>query len=322
MKKLIWILFLAVITEAKAATYQPNTNFGFIDLLLWQVRESGADNWAQTFNYSSSGDLTQTTLIDAPFNWNTGVRVGIGHQFNQQFDLTLAYTHYQAYASNQTSGVVASAFDGAYFVNNVDGSKLGLSYHSGSIRWQLFYNTVDLNLGRQFSPDPVLLLHPFLGLKAASINQSIYTNWLNPTIATDFTSATENLKNNFSGIGPTLGIDTTWAIYSSTHQSISLIGNVAAGLLVGHWNFNEVFNNNNDIKISVYVNSVNGVSPVTTGLLGLQWKASFAKTELSLRLGYEAQLWFNQEQFYSLSMGRANRPVSLQGGDLEFGFTF
>lgn len=323
MKKLIWILLFALITEANASANLNESTFGFIDLLLWEIRESGADNWAQTFHYSDSGRKVAAGLIDAPFDWHSGIRVGIGREFNEHhFDITFAYTHYQAFASNQASGTVASAFDGGYFVNNTNGANLGLTYNNANIRWQIFYNTVDLNLGRNFKLDPILQLHPFVGLKAASINQAIYTNWLTPTIPTNFTSATENLKNDFSGIGPTIGVETAWVIYTGTHQSLSLIGNVAAGLLFGHWHFNEVFANNSGITITTYVNSVNGVSPVTSGLLGLQWNTFFKKSDLSVRLGYEAQLWFNQEQFYSLSMGRANRPVSIQGGDLEFRYNF
>ena len=317
MKKFIGICFLTLSAISHAATSHEESNFGFIDILQWQVRESGADNWAEIFHITP--EKTTVKLVDAPFDWNTGIRIGIGHTFNQNSnDTTIAYTHYQVTASNQAAGTVASAFDGAYFANNTNGAKLGLAYNNASVRWQFFYNTVDLNRGHHFDIDPVLQIHPYLGLKAASINQTIYTNWYSPSIPTTFTNATENLKNDFSGVGPTIGADTTWAIYTGPAQSLSLVGNIGGGILYGHWRFREVYKNNTPVTITIYVGSVNGAAPVATGLLGMQWKKQFKQADFSVRAGYEAQMWFNQVQFYSLSMGRANRPVSIQGGNLEF----
>lgn len=320
MKKLLWIL-LALTAEVQAATFPNEPTFGFIDVLMWQARESGADNWAQLI--SPAGAQRSAKLIDAPFDWHTGVRIGVGHEFAQHcYDVIFAYTHYQTNASNQASGIVYSAFVGNYFVNNTDGANFGPKYNSGTIRWQLFYNSVDLDLGRNFNLGPVLQLHPFIGLKAASINQNIYTNWLNPTPPTNFTRATENLKNDFWGIGPMIGVDSTWPIYSGECQSLNLIGNIAGGLLWGHWHFNEVYANNTPITITNNVSSINGAAPMAAGLLGLQWIYQFAKTDMSVSLGYEAQVWFNQVQFYSLSMGRINRPVAFQGGNMDIRLNF
>lgn len=317
MKKQIGIFLLLALWGNANAAYQSKSSFGFIDLLWWQARESGAENWAQRF--STNGTTTSVQLIDAPFSWNMGVRLGVGYEFNQRADdILLAYTHYNASANNQTSGTVASAFDGAYFANNLNGASLGLTYNSANANWQLSYRVLDLNLGRHFTIDPVLAIHPYIGLKAARINQSLYTNWFDPNTPTTFTRAAENLKNNFSGLGPMLGADTDWIIYRGSNQSLSLIGNFAAGLLYGHWDFDEVYTNNKPVTITIYVDSVNGASPVVTGLLGVQWFKQFAQADLNIRLGYEAQIWFNQMQFYSLSMGRVNRPLSVQGGNLEF----
>jgi hypothetical protein len=313
-------LLLSTIATQAAPAPDPSS-FVFVDYLLWQVRESGADVWAQTL--VTSGQQTAAQINDAPFAWNSGIRIGLGHEFNDKaYDLALAYTHYQTGAFDQTSGVVASSFDGAYFANNTNGASLGLTYNNANIHWQFFYNTLDLMLGKSFKIDSLLKLHPFLGLKTASINQKIYTNWLNPTIPTTFTAATEDLKNDFWGIGPILGVDTTWSIYSSPNQAFNLIGNISSGLLYGHWHFNEVYNNNVPTTIAVSVESVNGASPMTAGLLGFQYRRQFSKSDFSLSLGYEAQIWFNQIQFYSLSMGRANRPTSIYGANFNLRYNF
>jgi hypothetical protein len=311
------MLLLACMTQAHALT-SPNATFGFVDLLVWQVRESGADNWGQSVTAGGSNRRLYKVL-DAPFDWNTGVRIGVGHSFDQDaYDVTLAYTHYQATASNQASGTVISSFDGNYFVNNTNGANLDISYSNASVRYQFFYNTVDIILGRNCKLDSTLLFHPYLGLKAASINQNIYSNWSNPTIPTNFVNGTENLENNFSGIGPLVGIDSAWSLYTGASQSVDLIGNLAGGLLFGHWSFRDVYANDAPVNITVHNDSVNGASPLVAGLVGLQWSKQLGKSEFSIRLGYEAQIWFNQVAFYSLNLGKINRPVSLQGGNVEF----
>lgn len=321
MKKLCWIFLLVLATKAYAVTPHNQSTFGFIDLLYWQVRESGADNWGQLA--TEHGSTTQYTVLDAPFDWNTGIRIGLGHEFNQgSYDVSLEYTHYQTNASNQASGTVISSFDGNYFANNTDGAALDIPYSSANIRYQFFFDTLDLKLGQHYQLDSVLIFHPFLGLKVATINQKIYSNWYNPIPATDFTTATENLKNNFTGIGPSIGIDSNWLLYGGTRQSFYLVGNLNAGLLYGHTTLSDIYANNKPVTITVHNDSINGASPMLGGLLGLEWNSQLAKSDISIRLGYEAQIWFNQVQFYSLNMGKIIRPVSLQGGNLEFRINF
>lgn len=322
MKKLIGIFLLSCAANALAASTNFNTatnnaNFGFLDILVWNANEGSADNWAKSITVPRL--QASNELIDAPFNVNTGFRIGFGHNFNQgAFDVTLAYTKFQTQAANSATGVVYSSFDGNYFANNTNGASFGPNYASANIRWQIFYNTVDLNLGRHFTLDKILQCHPYLGLKAASINQNIYTNWLNPSTPTNFTAAIEDLKQNFWGIGPTVGVDTTWPMYEGTHQSFDLVGNMAAGLLWGHWTFNEVYANNAPLTINVYQQSLTSTAAMADALLGLQWNYQYNTALISVRLAYEAQVWFNQVRFYELDGGRLNDPMSLQGANLEF----
>lgn len=317
MKKLIGMLALGFMVNAYAVV-NPNSNFAYVDLLFWQCREGGADNWAQII--TPAGIQRTAKPIDAPFNWNEGIRLGAGHSFNPSDDIVLILTHYNTKANSQASGIVYSSFLANYFANNTNGANFGPSYQSATIRWNIFYNTADIDLGHHFNLDRFLQLHPHVGFKVAEINQTVYTNWLNPTTTTDFTAATENLKNNFWGIGPSIGIDMTWPIFCWEQQSFNLVGNVATALVWGHWSFKDIYNNNKPVTITSHVSSVNGLSPMLGGLLGIEWMKHLTKWDFSIRLGYEEQVWFNQLQFYTLDMGRVNRSLSFQGGNLEFKF--
>lgn len=321
LKKLIGILLLACVTHAYAYSSNHQPTFAFADVLYWQMRASGADNWGQ--QAISGGGKTEFKVLDAPYEWNTGIRLGIGREFSEpQFDVVLAYTHYQSTASNQASGKVISSFDGNYFVNNLNGASLDIPYRAANIRYQFFFNDVDLYVGRHYQPDDHLSLHPYFGLKAASIDQKIYSNWIGPIPVSNFTAGSENLTNYFTGVGPAMGVDASWTVYTNATQSIDVLGNLVGGLLYGHTTMTDVYANDQPITITVYDDSINGASPMVGGLLGIAWNKQYAASQLKITLGYEAQIWFNQTQFYSLNMGKMNRSISLQGADLEFRYNF
>lgn len=317
-----FIAILATHAYAASASLSPHpSNFGFIDILSWQVREGGADNWAQTI--PAAGTSVPIRILDAPFKWNRGLRIGVGHIFEPTgHDVILTYTRYHALATNQATGRIASSFDANYFANNTNGASFGPSYQQASIRWQFYYNMVDIDVGHAFYLDKFLQIHPYLGLKTASIKQRIFTNWYNPTVATNFTAATENLRNDFTGVGPSIGIDTTWPIFAGTQQSIRLIGNFVGAMMYGHWSFSDLYANNAPVYINIPVSSVNGAAPMAGGMLGFQWANQFAQSQINLSLGYEVQMWFNQIQFYSLNGGRLNRSTAIQGVDFECRYNF
>lgn len=305
--------------QATSVNNIPN-NYAVVDLLIWQAREGGADNWAKTITPAGAQQTAQ--LADAPFNWNEGVRLSIGHYFPENSDINLAFTHYTTTATNQIAGVVYSSLDANYFANNTNGASFGPSYSNANVRWQLFYNNLDLELGHDFRLDSLLMLHPHFGLEFASIDQTIYTNWNNPTTTSTFTSASENLKNDFSGIGPVFGVDSLWSLYSGSHQSFNIVGNLTTALVWGEWTFKDVYNNNKPVTITVNSDGVNGLSPMIGGLLGVQWNMTMPTTELHVRLGYEEQIWFNQMQIYFLDTGKMNRTTTFQGANLQIKFNF
>lgn len=319
--KFIGIFILALCANAFAAetlsSSSQNSAFGFVDLLSWQLREGAADDWAQIF--ATEGANQPIRVVDAPFQWNKGIRIGAGYNFNPANNyVVVSYTTYHALATNEASGLVASSFVSNYFAKNTDGASLGPSYHSANIRWHVYYDVIDIDAGHRFEFSKHLQLNPYVGLKAASINQRIFTNWYGPDGISTYSQATENLKNDFMGVGPAFGIDSTWPLYERNNkQSINIIGNFVGALLYGHWHFSDIYTDNTPVTITTNVSSINGTSPMVGGLLGLNFTNQFAHSDLSISLGYEVQMWFSQVQYYSLNGGRLNRPMSIQGLDFN-----
>lgn len=321
MKKIIFILFLAFTTQLHSYQYRKDATFAFADLLVWRLREGGADNWAQMI--TPAGTYRTAKIVNVPFNWHAGFRIGVGYNSCcDDYDAILYYTNYSTDGVNQATADVFSAFLGNFFVNNTAGANFGPTYHDASIHWKFWFNTVDLELGHTFKIDPILKLRPFIGLKTAFINQDINTNWQNPTTPTTFTSASEDLKNDFWGIGPSIGINTTWPIYTVPQNSLDIFGNFSGALLWGHWHFKDLYTNNTPTSIAINSSNINGASPMARALLGIQYAGYISRAHMTIRLGYEAQVWFNQLQFYSLNMGRLNNLMSLQGGILDFCVNF
>ena len=320
MKKeiLFFLLLLPLASQGEAFQYQKNSVFVFSDLLFWRAREGSADNWAQNIDLGFVNK--NIDIYGAPFKWNASYRVGIGYKEpEKQWDAVLYYTNFQTSASSQKNGQIYSAFLGNFFVGNTDGiSDNGAYYQSGNINWRFYFNNLDFELGKTFAINKIVNLRPFAGLKAAFINQNIYTNWQNPINVSNFTQGEETLKNDFWGIGPSIGLNTTWPIYKSLKSSFNLIGNFSGALLLGNWNFKDTYTNNAPFYITTNVSPVHGAAPMVRGLLGIEWTSEFSKANLSIHLGYEAQVWANQMQYYSFNMGRLNNLMSIQGA--VFGF--
>jgi hypothetical protein len=321
--------------ETCATTCLPATNSGrnryfFADALLWTVREGVADNWAQIITpmgYLGLGtNVGTTTVVDAPFDWRTGLRVGMGVQRCNGFDLTAYYTNFRTSATSQASGEVYSALMGNFYIGNTDGSDYGPYYRHASIFWDFSFHSIDLEIGRNYAIGSNLELRPFLGLKAAMIKQAIRSNWSNPVNTVkhtySFTSATEDMDLDFWGIGPSLGVTITMPLYNKERYSLKLFGTPSGAIMFGHWKFTELYQNDGNQSVAIDMSPITGAATMLRGVIGLEWEQYFARATSTVRLGYEAQFWLNQMQFYSYNMGRLNNVASLQGGFVEWSIRF
>lgn len=326
MKKIIFILLLTFASQLfafQAFQKKDDNRFAFADLLFWKASVSSSDNWSQVI--TSSSYFQSATINSVNFKYNTGYRVGLGYQQPFDFwDTLFYYTSYKTRGRDQESGNVYSDYVGNFFVNNTDGGSISAApfYGLGAMQWKLVFDTLDLELGRTFNMDKLLSLRPYLGLKAAIINQSIYTSWYNPVNVATFTTASENLQNNFWGLGPVLGLKSVWPLYKGETTTFNIFGNLSGAVLWGHWSFSDHYSNNLPMSVTVNHSDLNGASTMARGLVGLEWGGKISKADLSARLGYEAQVWLSQLQFYTYNQGRVNNLLSLQGGILELCINF
>lgn len=321
--RLIFLFFVPFSVFAAANT--ESKNFAFAEVLYWEMREGSAENWGQII---TSGAPQTIHVLSVPFKWRPGFRLGFGKNLqHDRWDTVLYYTRYQTKGVQQastSSGGIYSPFLGNFFVNNTNGGSITAApnYSAAGIKWKLFFNTLDLELGRKFKIDRALQMRPFIALKGGVINQHIFSTWNNPTNTVNFTAAVENLKNDFTGIGPAIGLDTTWHVYKGKKSVFNIFGSFSGALMFGHWRFSDLYQNDHPLSVAVQVSNINGACTMGRGLLGVEWSTKLGRHNTGIRIAYEIQGWFDQLQFYSYNMGRLNAAMYLQGGVIGFYFNF
>lgn len=318
------------------ANAPPTTLTPFAQLLTLKLTEGSAENWAQEITPLGMGSLAGTArLIDAPFEWNAAVRAGIQRDWLEPgTSMRLYYTYFGTSATNHAAGEVYSAFLGNFFADNPDGTGFGPKYRSADVDWDVQFHTIDLEFERTFVISPALTMRPFVGVKSAIIRQDIDSRWYSPIDSTghdyQFNSATETLKQDFWGIGPSVGFDALVPLSMTPTHSLQAYFTPSAALMYGNWNFSEVYQTDGPTSttiptpstIAINEDPIHGAATMLRFALGVEWEQPGCRVSTRVRLGYEAQVWLNQMQFYSYNMGRLNNLMSLQGGVLEIGFTY
>jgi len=300
----------------------------FAQLIIWTAREAGADCWAEVLDRSLANK--SNNILEVDFGWDPGFRVGFGYgMMHDEWDTKAYYTWFHTKGKDSVAsapGSVHSSFLGNFYINNVDGSGLsGPTYQEASIDWTIHFDMFDIELGRSFWVSRSLALRPFVSVKGGWIHQSIHSEWQNPDLSAPvyFSVGTENLKNNFWGIGPGAGINTEWSLFQG-ESSYYLFGDFSAALIWGHWSFGDIFQNDLPQHVSIHLQPINGGASTLRTFMGFGWDSECKKRcyRVSAKLGFEIQFWLDQLQFYSFTGGRLVNELTLQGGTFELLFDF
>lgn len=300
----------------------------FAQLIVWTAKEAGADCWAEVLTETPSAKSNDILGVD--FGWDPGFRVGIGYgMLHDEWDTKAYYTWFHTKGKDSVSGSpgsVHSSFLGNFYVNNVTGAGLsGPAYQAASIDWTIHFDLFDWELGRSFWVSKSLSMRPFVCVKGGWIHQSIHSVWENPALSAPvyFFIGTEDLKNNFWGIGPGAGLGTEWNLFQGD-SSFYLFGDFSAALMWGHWSFKDRFQDSLPQHVSIHLQPINGGASTLRTFMGFGWDFVCKKrcTQISAKLGYEMQFWLDQLQFYSFTGGRLVNELTLQGGTFEILFDF
>jgi Legionella pneumophila major outer membrane protein precursor len=321
--KIAFVFFLTLIGDIHAdcglpnISIRPKAQLKTIDIyakaLYWYTSETV--DWA--FTLQQSGNSVQTAYKTFTFDWAPGFCIGLGYNMeHDQLDTQLRYTWFRSKATDYTNGPVTPAFLAARlsFLEPFD---------TGNASLNLRYDMIAWDLGRSFLVSNHLCLRPAIGLRGGWISQTIHSNWTIDIFGIH--SASEDIKQKFQGVGPTGGLIGKWCFGNIRKHSFSLIGQVEASYLWGHWLIQDKFTDNLFFT-TIYINTLdrNFGSFVLRSFIGFGWDCNFNcdRFHFELKLGYEIEDWLDQFQIFSDASGSQNNNLILQGFNFSFRFDF
>lgn len=276
----------------------------FADALYWRASETL--DWVLNDNMNVTNQ--QVTYQTTSFNYTPGFRVGIGYETD--WDTSLSYTRFYTDTNDSASGNLVSGFLPGKLTQTTPINSVNYFFQTGTVHFVIDYNILDWNIGKKFYPMESFMLHPIVGLRGG---------WINQTINNTFRAAnsvTENLNNDFSGVGPKVGIDTKITLLKRDDYQANLIAGFSTAYVVGHWSVSDVLQDTAPRTIVGEVGSKNMGSVVMQGMLG--FNADYKN--FSVNLSYEINDWFNQFQIVDDATGGHSNDLVLQG--LVLGFVY
>ena len=291
------------------------------DFLAWFASEEVASIWADVITI---GDNTSSwEPVNFNFDWDYGFRIGAGYDLAyDQWDTALSWTWFRTNSSHSIpynpNATINPEFFAAFLTYDIPKSM--------DAQWSILLNMFDLELGKNYAVSKDLSLRPFIALKSGWINQSIHVHYYNLTNTHSSTGndASEHLKNNFWGVGPLGGINTTWKVRNFKSHFFSLFGNFSMATLWGEWDCSDVYKNTlpKTSTIDMKVSAIGAL--MFRGFMGIGWDVDIqkGKQHFSTNLGYEMQIWLDQLRIATFQLQRLHNDLTLQGITFNCRFDF
>ena len=200
--------------------------------LIWQAHENGLNYAVKTDStLDDTALLYGSTIKDLHFDWDSGVRVGLGYNLpHDGWDVVATWTWFENKATGSASPSTPKELLGTQtFPLGTDGNN---AFQSANSTLRLHLNFIDLELGREFFVSKWVTLRPFIGLRNAWVRQkqtTAYNTLVNPIFQTTQTGYLSKGSCNYWGLGPMTGLNTQWGLGCG----LSLFGNGSVSLLNG-----------------------------------------------------------------------------------------
>lgn len=300
--------------------------FVMADLLYWHVYEGGTD-YSLSKEISGPVNFPKTSGKSSRvhFDWNFGFRVGAGYHFEHDaWDAFVNFTWFQADGkghahahSDETLVPQKGALD------TVTAKKI-------KAHWDIHNYIVDLELGRRYFVSKFLAFRPQVGLETAWIFQHRRFKMRQPLdLTTGVEGGSVRGKCNFWGIGPRAGVEGTWYF----GKRFSLFGAIDGALLWGRFdtkNKEKIETPSGDIPSLRVDDDFHRLVPNAQMALGLSWASNICSDmfHLAIKLGYEFQYWWRQNQFLNeqqvqfFGLQHESKDLSINGVTLDVCFDF
>lgn len=341
-KKLSFLLFYMFLTGLNANEECSNNPMPFPDDCItssaWKCPSSCAPYATLEFlylkTYEDELDFTQRTgILDTPiplniliindvlvnFDWNPAFRVGLGYNLPYDgWDLRLNWMyHHTNPITIAESTIPELGLQITMDQGNVVGIEGEILATRASENWKMNYNAIVLEMGRDYFVGCMISLRPSIGIKGATINQSLFVRYEDIFLVNQMGIGPfigdQKYKGfgNFFGIGPRMGISTEWDLF----YNLNLFANASFTLFGGRFHSKATivnFGNGDDIRQNVTKDSRFLTRANADLLVGLGWgKCICDHYGLSLSLGYEIQYFWQQMEI-------PFQGIPFPAGDLSF----
>jgi len=201
----------------------------------------------------------------------------------------------------------------------------------GESKWELKFNAIDWEVGRNFYVSPRLKLRPSVGLKGTWHKQE-YDVTVVESSASTATEFVMKQDHDFWGIGPRGGINTAWQF----NPFFSLIGDLFLSGLWSNFDVERKDTERQTISGGVPVDEPSTtnyfsksdfytLTPVLEIMIGLRAETWFSNDDfhVSLDAGWEGQVWWSQNQYIQLrSEANHEGNMVLQGLTIKLRLDF
>jgi hypothetical protein len=263
--------------------------FTSVEYLLWKAQTDQSH-----FALNIPGGIPVEGLVFAPrtiteeqrFKHDSGVRGSVGLFFCDNFDSRLVYTNFNSNPCTFIQGDPLSIVATPLFGLLDFGGNVGDAARS---QWCLRFKTLDWEIGNYCYPCGCLEVRPHIGLKVVKIKQSQDVTFLG---IPNGLNARVVRTNNFSAVGPRIGVDEKFAV----SEYFNLIGRVSGALVYGKFDIaTQFFISQGDLSLAPeFVQCKKTIRPTVQTLVGGSFEGWFCNALFEVGAAYEVQYWWNQ----------------------------
>lgn len=292
-----------------------------LDLLYLVPHEQAVVLTNEPTDLFTVADVTLEPVKHPRFEWNFGYRIAAGCTLPNDYcwDVSVNWMHYYSKLRQHksTGGDIEFGF---FPIWSLSDDIIPYDWVSkAKLHWKLNLDLLDIDVGHSFCWCNCLF-RPYVGLRAAWINQDfhvkygggIFANGLNLfDLDTTFGFDRIKMKNDLAGLGPRIGLESTFNLGCGFGLYCNLSGDLVYGFMDVHQK--EVYLKTVRYKAYHHPNGFKGIFDV---MAGLSWGTCFDdQYTLTFKLGWEYHYFFDllglkRDHFGLVS---SNRDLSLNG---------
>lgn len=301
--------------------------FFTVDFIYWTPRQEGLAYAIEGIDFGAVPiDTNKGPIHEPDFGFDPGFKVGAGVTMQHDgWDVYANYTWIHSTATDSVTdvnGFLPTLPNFLFIFFNLTNPQPPITgdLFKGKTSWTLHYNTIDLELGRNYYISRFLTLRPHIGLKGTWQDQDLRTSY---HITDGNVISIHNHQDSY-GVGVRAGLNTCWYFI----KSFGLYGDFA---LTGMWSGSTNFRNDKrhapDDTVQAFLEThqvSHSVKPVFEFGIGLRYEYLYNDDDFRflIQAGWEEQIWVGNNQFIDIAEYSDKGNLTLQGLTLKVRFDF